>query len=211
MSRRQRKLKDYTGSTYGRLTAVRFVSLAKEGQQWIFDCACGAQCEANTKSVVSGHTQSCGCLARETLVTRNTTHGLAKLRCSEYRSWKDLRARCNNPNNQDYKDYGGRGIKVCQRWDNFENFYADMGDRPSGMTVDRIDVNGDYEPNNCRWATPTQQANNKRTNRCIEWNGQSKTLMEWSRETGIEHTKARYRLAQGWPLESVFSQEDFRQ
>lgn len=139
---------------------------------------------------------------------RNTTHGLSD--SFAYRSWKDMRARCNNPNDSDYKDYGGRGILVCKEWDDFGVFFADMGERPTGKTLDRIDVDGDYCAANCRWATPEEQANNKRTNRLIVWGDDQKTLAQWCRETGVEHSKAQYRLKQGWPVARVFSLEDFR-
>lgn len=121
-----------------------------------------------------------------------------------------MRARCFNPQNQDYKDYGARGITVCERWMDFANFHADMGERPAGLTIDRIDVNGNYEPRNCRWADLTAQANNKRNNRTVEWNGVCKTLMQWSREIGIDRSKVRYRLDQGWPVEKAFARQDFR-
>lgn len=147
---------------------------------------------------------------RPDLSARNTKHGLSRTERATYRSWKDLRARCQNPNDSDYKDYGGRGITFDPRWEDFAVFFAEMGRRPEGMSLDRIDVNGNYEAGNCRWATAMTQANNKRSNHRIEWNGRSQTLMEWSRETGVDQSKARYRLKQNWPLEAVFSREDFR-
>ena len=121
-----------------------------------------------------------------------------------------MRTRCLNPQNQDYKDYGARGITVCERWMDFANFHADMGERPAGLTIERIDVNGNYEPGNCRWADLTAQANNKRNNRTVEWNGVCKTLMQWSREIGIDRSKVRYRLDHGWPVEKAFARQDFR-
>ncbi len=121
-----------------------------------------------------------------------------------------MRARCNNPNNDDYKGYGGRGIQVCERWDSFADFFADMGERPVGTSLDRIDVNGDYEPDNCRWADASTQANNKRSNRIIEFNGETKTLQQWCREFDIDRKKVSYRIAQGYTLEQAFSSGDFR-
>ena len=163
---------------------------------------------AGTKDLRSGHTSSCGCLFREMMAMRNRTHGLS--RDPAYRSWKDMRSRCNTPTNSDFKDYGGRGIKVCDRWSDFAAFLGDIGPRPAGMSVDRIDVNGDYEPSNCRWASAKMQANNKRSNHVIEWRGKRQTLAAWSAETGVDQSKARYRLRMGWTLEKVFSMEDFR-
>lgn len=147
---------------------------------------------------------------REMMWERNSTHGLCRVYPREYRSWKDMRARCNNPNNTDFKDYGGRGIKVCARWENFAHFFDDMGDRPAGASIDRIDVNGDYSPENCRWADASTQANNKRSNHRISFQGATRTLQEWCRHFGLDHSKVRYRLSRGWELEKVFSLEDFR-
>lgn len=209
---RNRPLKDYSGQRFGRLMAIRLIErdLKWNGHMWLFNCDCGSEKVISIKSVRSGHTSSCGCLFLENLVDRNTTHGLSEARRREYRSWKDMRARCNNPKDSDYSDYGGRGILICERWDDFSLFYSDMGLRPKGLTIDRINVNGNYEPLNCRWASRKTQANNKRTNRRIAIGSETKTLQEWCRHFGIDHSKARYRLAQGWPIEKVFSLEDFR-
>lgn len=149
-------------------------------------------------------------MKRPDLVARNTKHGLSRVHKSEYRTWKDMRARCNNPNNTDYYNYGARGIMVCQRWDDFALFYDDMGNRPIGFTLDRINPLGNYEPTNCRWANASTQANNKRTNRRISHNGEERTLLQWCRLFNLDHSRVRYRLAQGWPTEKAFSKEDFR-
>ncbi|MBA4220176.1 MAG: hypothetical protein C0458_05540 [Methylobacterium sp.] len=121
-----------------------------------------------------------------------------------------MRARCSNPNDTDYADYGGRGIAVCSRWDDFAAFYADMGNRPDGHTIDRIENGGNYEPSNCRWAEAKTQANNKRSNRIITIGGDSKTLQAWCDQFGIEPSKVRYRLSRGWAPEAAFSPEDHR-
>ena len=148
---------------------------------------------------------------RPDLAERNKTHGLSRVHVSTYRSWKDMRARVNRPKNKDFKDYGGRGIQICDRWSDFANFFADMGERPAGKTIDRIDVNGNYEPSNCRWADSTTQANNKRTNRKIELDGSTKNLQEWCRELGLDPSKVRYRLSQGWTVEDALNAwRDFR-
>ena len=194
---------DLSGLLYGRLTAVERI-----GSAWMCRCACGGSKVVETKQLRSGKTASCGCLFRDVMDARNRTHGLSD--DPAYRCWKDMRSRCNTPTDSDYKDYGGRGIKVCERWSQFPNFLADMGPRPEGTSLDRIDVNGDYEPSNCRWATPKEQARNKRSNRMIEWRGRKQPLSAWCEEVGIEHSKARYRLQKGWTLDSVFSLEDFR-
>jgi hypothetical protein len=121
-----------------------------------------------------------------------------------------MRARCRNPKNQDFANYGGRGIRVCERWDDFGAFFADMGERPVGMTIDRKDTDGQYEPANCRWATDEQQANNRRSNHLITINGEQKTLQQWANQFGVESSKARYRLANGYGALQSFSSGDFR-
>lgn len=210
---RNRALKDYTGQRFGRLTAQLMVERGDRPENnhlWRFACDCGRVVDARIKNVRSGHTQSCGCLHAELMAQRNTTHGLSRAKRREYRSWKDMRARCRNPNDSDYKDYGGRGISVCDRWEDFENFYADMGDRPNGMTLDRIEVNGNYEPSNCRWAPHKVQANNKRSNHLIELNGETRTLQAWCDKLGIEPSKVRYRLKAGCTPDQAFSSGDMR-
>jgi hypothetical protein len=121
-----------------------------------------------------------------------------------------MRGRCNNPSDSDFADYGGRGIKVCDAWADFAVFLADIGPRPEGYTLDRIDVNGGYSPKNCRWASATQQANNKRSNRTIEMDGVEKTLQQWCSEYGQAHSKVRYRLSRGMSLEDALKPGDFR-
>jgi hypothetical protein len=210
---RNRPLKDYTGERFGRLTAIQLVErdLSKENNHlWLFRCDCGNEKAARIKAVRAGHTTSCGCAFRDLMVERNTTHGLVHTQPREYRSWKDMRGRCFNPNNDDYPDYGGRGITACERWSDFAAFFADMGRRPKGYSLDRINVNGNYEPGNCRWAPPGVQARNKRNNHRLTLNGETRTLAEWCRHFGLDHSKVRYRLKQGWPVEKAFSLVDWR-
>jgi hypothetical protein len=209
---RNKPIKDHTGARFGKLLALSLVARDQRGQahRWLFRCDCGTQKTISVKSVVGGHTRSCGCLAKATIAARNTKHGLSRRHRREYRSWKDMRGRCNNPKNDDYPDYGGRGIRVCQRWDDFAAFLADMGERPEGKTLDRIDVNGGYEPGNCRWADAKTQANNKRLNMRLTIGGASRTLQQWSEAHGVGRSTARWRLRQGWPLERAFSPMDFR-
>lgn len=209
---RNRPLKDYTGQRWGRLVALGLVERDPKwnDHRWRFACDCGAETIAGIKQVRGGHTTSCGCAFRERMVERNTTHGLSRKQPAEYRSWKDMRSRCNNPNDSDFASYGGRGIQVCEAWNDFAVFFADMGPRPKGHTLDRIDVNGNYEPGNCRWADAGQQANNKRSNTFYEMDGRTQTLQQWCREFGIERNKVQYRIKQGMTLADALRPEDLR-
>lgn len=208
---RNRPLKDYAGERFGNLVALRLVERdADRNHKWLFRCDCGNEKVSRIRNVTGGRTTSCGCVFRAQMIQRNTTHGLSRQHQREYRSWKDMRGRCNTPTDSDYADYGGRGIRVCERWSDFAVFLSDMGERPDGHTIDRIDVNGDYEPGNCRWAPAKVQANNKRSNHLIQMRGETRTLQQWCEEFGIDPSKVRYRLKQGWALDRAFSNEDFR-
>lgn len=144
------------------------------------------------------------------LSERNTTHGLSRKCKTEYLSWKDMRRRCRSASSQDYGLYGGRGIKICPQWSDFAVFFADMGCRPPGHTLERLNVNGDYEPRNCIWADAKTQANNKRSNHFIDHKGARKTLAQWCELYGVDHSKARYRLSRGWSFELVFDPANHR-
>ena len=209
---RNRPLKDYAGERFGRLVALRLVSrdLKWNGHKWLFVCDCGKEKIISIKSVRTGNTQSCGCLSSERLAERNKTHGLSKSNSLEYRSWKDMRMRCRNHNDTDWDNYGGRGIAICERWEDFSAFLADMGPRPRGYTLDRIDSNGNYEPSNCRWATAKTQANNKRSNVYIVIGGEKRTAQEWSDHYGLNRETVLWRLKQGWPMKRVFTPQDQR-
>lgn len=205
---RNRPLKDYCGARFGRLVATALIERDERWNDhlWEFRCDCGAATQKRIKSVRSGHTSSCGCLQTESLVRRNEKHGLSRKHPREYRSWKDMRARCNSPGSADFADYGGRGIAVCKRWDDFAAFVQDMGPRPVGCTLDRINVNAGYEPENCRWADAKTQANNKRSNTIV--GGQ--TLQQLSEAVGVGRGTIRYRLKAGYSVEQASNSEDLR-
>lgn len=156
-----------TGKSFGRLTVVgRSEAQRSSGALWLCACVCGGTAVADSLKLRSGHTTSCGCYRKEVL--SKLTHGQSKAKTRTYRTWKEMRQRCMNPSNDKWKWYGGRGIKICATWNTFEAFWADMGDRPEGKTLDRIDSDGDYELANCRWATPAEQAT---TNRGVKRKG----------------------------------------
>lgn len=134
----------------------------------------------------------------------NKTHGMTETRT--YRLWSKMKSRCFCKKNNRYSIYGGRGITVCERWLKFENFFADMGKCPIGLTLDRLDNEKNYGPGNCRWADIITQQNNKRNNRILNFKGIKKTLMQWSRTTGITRSAINHRLARGWDIDRALSQ-----
>lgn len=204
-----KKPKDLSGALFGRLTAIQISENRSEGGRilWECRCSCGTTCLVSTKCLRGGETRSCGCLAEEQRPLRNLRHGMNRkgARDPSYTSWYAMRTRCYNPKSKDFSNYGGRGIKVVYL--SFSEFLADVGPRPGpGYTIDRVDVNKDYEPGNCRWATTVTQRRNCRTGlRPITWRGKTQLLVDWSRELKISMTCLRYRLSRGWSLEQAFT------
>ncbi|RJO66936.1 MAG: hypothetical protein C4523_10600 [Myxococcales bacterium] len=151
-----------------------------------------------------GRTKSCGCVLGDRIAQAVTTHGLSQT--AEWNVWSKMRARCEKPTIKEYKYYGARGITVCDRWQEFENFYADMGPRPSSKHwIEREDTNGDYGPGNCRWATAKEQQNNRRNNRFIEHAGLRLTVAQWAERTGVSAGMVYSRLSKGWPSQKALT------
>ncbi len=194
-------LKDITNKKFGRLTAIKFSQIKKRHYYWWFKCDCGKVVEKEKGGIIAGHIKSCGCLNSELSAQRKFTHGKSKT--PVYKIWSYMIKRCNNHKYQYYYDYGGRGIKVCDRWLKFENFYEDMGERPEGKSLDRIDNDGDYCKENCRWATRLEQNNNKRNNIILTLNGESHTLSDWGRILGIKHSTLNSRYRRGYSIENI--------
>lgn len=173
----------------------------KHNARWSSVCRCDCGCVATVRNekLVSGKSKSCGCLHNDNLTTHGMTKNCIRRESHEYWIWNMVVQRCTNPNVKNWSDYGGRGITVCDEWLKFENFFADMGKRPTiKHSIERVDNNSGYSPGNCRWATREDQAKNKRNNRAIELFGVSKHLAEWAREYGISHTLILSRLRSGW-------------
>lgn len=201
------------GQTFERLHVLKQVGRTKHGNiKWECRCSCGNITIVSAGDLKKRHTMSCGCRRREVSAARQRTHGESKTRTgipasSEYQTWASIIQRCTNLNNPNYKNYGGRGITICKRWLKFENFLADMGRRPSSKhTIERKDNEGPYSSSNCKWATRMEQGNNKRNNRLITHDGQTRTLSEWARTTGIQGRTLGMRLdSLGWSVEKTLT------
>jgi hypothetical protein len=194
---------DLLGKRFGRLIVVRWERCGR----WACECDCGALKVVFGSNLRKGRTLSCGCLRLENarrFDNKFRTHGMTKT--PTYRSWRAMLQRCSRVNHRDWPRYGGRGIKVCERWlHSFEAFLEDMGPRPQDRTLDRIDVNGNYEPGNCRWASGQVQAANTRCADTIPAFGQTRHLAEWSEIYGVHRSTIRERICRGWPPEEAVS------
>lgn len=189
------------GERFGKLVAIEEMPAERGMRRWRLRCDCGNEVVTLQKSFCSGgKKRSCGCDNR-----REITHGLSKQ--PEYRHWINMISRCENPNTPGFELYGGRGIKICDRWRiDFRNFYRDMGRRPSPRhSLDRVNVNGHYEPSNCRWALPQTQGRNTRRNRMLRVNGWSATLAEAAEGAPVPYNTILYRLKRGWSVQDALT------
>lgn len=187
------KAKDITGQRFGQLVALRVVGAYRRERAWLCQCDCGGLSTVSVSNLVSGNTTTCGHGKGF-----RSEHGMTGTRT--HRCWGNMKARCLNPRVPNFKRYGGRGITVCERWLTFENFLEDMGECPEGQTLERKDNSKGYEPDNCRWATPKEQAANRRTNVLVDFEGERIPLAEVSRRSGVPFSTLRYRHGRGYPL-----------
>lgn len=197
--------KDYTGARFGRLFVVEKVSNAGGSALYRCVCDCGTVAEVNGSNLVSGATRSCGCIRKEAAAKLKFSHGEHGTRI--YRCWRNMLERCENPKCNEYPHYGRRGISVCEEWHDpvlFFKWAKESGYRDD-LSIDRIDVNGDYCPDNCRWADNATQARNKTNNVKITFAGRTMILADWAQETGLSAKSITYRLRHGWSVEDALT------
>lgn len=202
------KLIDLTGQVFNRWTVIEFAFVKSKKTFWKCRCECGNVRYISSYSLRKGLSKSCGCYHSELMSKRPLakTHGLYYKCPRLYRIWQNMKNRCCNKNVKKYKYYGARGIKVCEEWKyDFQVFYdwAMSNGYADDLSIDRIDVNGNYEPNNCRWVTMKEQSNNKRNNHLIRFNGKTRTLQEWSDELNIDKHLLISRIKLGWTMEEI--------
>jgi hypothetical protein len=194
--------KDLTGQKFGKWTVIEKHGVYKDGKyKWLCKCDCGTIAPVFSSNLLRSISTSCGCYGRNILGKATRQHGMTKTRM--YKIWVGIRKRCYNPKMKSYADYGGRGIKVCDKWNTaFINFYNDMKEGyADNLSLEREDPNGHYEKSNCRWATATEQARNKRDSRFIECDGSKRTLAEWEDVSGTGRSTISWRIKNGWPIQ----------
>ena len=197
-------MRDLTGARFGRLLVKEKSGSDAAGSRWHVICDCGVEKDVQRSALVSGAQVSCGCWKKERATQGNPRHGhsVGRKVTRTYGIWSGMRKRCRDTDNE---KYGGRGIEVCERWDAFENFLKDMGEAPDGMSIERIENNGNYEPENCRWATTPEQARNKRNNIYLEFDGRKMILTDWANLLKIDRRTLAFRLKNGWTVEKTLT------
>lgn len=193
--RKMREIADMTGKRFGKLTVIALDCYIPKSRttKWLCKCDCGKTKSIYKLNLTHGKSKSCGC------ASRNKTHGMRHTPI--YSVWHNMLRRCYEPNAISYPNYGGKGITVCEEWHKFENFYKDMGDRPDGMSLDRKDSKGNYEPDNCQWATRIEQANNKKVNKFYDINGEMLTVPEIARRNNASKGALYRRLYKGMSID----------
>jgi len=200
------RFRDLTGERFGRLLVLQRDGCNKHGQvKWWCRCDCGTEKHVLGMCLSRGETQSCGCLHKEKTSEASKIHGMTQTQI--YGLWRGMIQRCTDINHPRYSDYGGRGINVCPAWQTFEGFYAAMGDRPTGMSLERKDVNGDYCPDNVVWASAKAQANNRRSNVVLEHAGKRQTMQQWCDELELKIGTVWARINRGWAASRALTQE----
>lgn len=199
-------VKDISGQRFGRVLAIAYAGMNNSKHSvWNCLCDCGNYCQIEGTKLTQGKTKSCGCLSRERASIGNSTHGF-----STHYLWSTyyhLLTRCYNPKDKSYDRYGARGITVCDRWrESFANFIADMGERPDGCSIDRIDNDGPYSPENCRWATISEQNSNTRQNHYLTYGGETMTIAQWGLRLGMSRQTIYSRLRYGWSVERILTE-----
>ena len=199
------RLQDLTGQTFGRLTVIVRGETRLIGRtHWRCSCDCGNVVSVDMARLKNGSTKSCGCLRKEITGKLSASHGLSKGKL--YKVHQSMIRRCHNPKDAGFYKYGARGISVCDRWrKSVENFVEDMGYPQTGQSIDRIDNNGDYCFENCRWADSKMQSRNRRNNHFVTLNCSTRTIAEWSEVTGIKQSLISFRLKKGWSPERALS------
>ena len=206
------KFVDRSGHRYGRLVALRPTPLKESSGciKWLCQCDCGNQTIVSGSALQSGATKSCGCLHKETAYRQSYRHGMAQSRL--YREWNNMKSRCNFKSGKCYSRYGGRGITYCKEWEDFVNFekWALQNGYADNLTLDRINNDGSYTPDNCRWVTNIEQQRNKCDNHFITYRGQTKTVVEWAEAIGISSSTIIRRLRRGWSVAQALEQPSMR-
>lgn len=201
------------GKIFGQLKVIEMIPKTTRKTYWLCQCSCGNQKEIRSDSLLSGKTISCGCHRKQQALINlkpNKTHDLSNTRL--YKEWQGMKKRCLNKKDKRFSSYGGRGISICKQWLEFENFceWAMNNGYQENLSIDRINNNGNYEPNNCKWSTNKEQCNNRRTNILICYKGKTKTLMQWCEELNLNYKRVHNRYRRGIPLDDVFYNGDLR-
>lgn len=189
------------GKRFGRWTVIKCIDRVNYEFRWLCKCDCGGEKIVKTAKLLRGRSKSCGCLRKENTRQLHTKHGCSKTR--EFKIWLGIKARCNNPNVASFERYGGRGIKLCDRWNEFSNFLSDMGICPPQHSIERVDNDKGYSPDNCVWADRTAQNNNTRRNKFITHDGETLTVSQWARKLGMPTLDFRHRVSTGWSVAEI--------